>query len=573
MKMIYEEIDERKICFSRPGMVNRRMEYASSGALGALDVGFTICVFVQALCLKLDRRPNVMHAGEARDHGRMVTPSVAGTSGVDDPARGKRMVTDSVCLSLSQLDIILGWTNCQQIMLLLNSADKVVAVRDLCEISDQASGLVLVSAKRVRTLIRKRDQYSLSKCHKRYQSWKPRLIERFSLERKRISWEGEILDEDSRVGEKWQFWAVDTVVIDYTLLVIDYTLLVIDYTLLVNRRMEYASSGALGALDVGFTICVFVQALCLKLDRRPNVMHAGEARDHGGWLPQVLQGHRVLMIRRELDIILGWTNCQQIMLLLNSADKVVAVRDLCEISDQASGLVLVSAKRVRTLIRKRDQYSLSKCHKRYQSWKPRLIERFSLERKRISWEGEILDEDSRVGEKWQFWAVDTVVIDYTLLVIDYTLLVIDYTLLNFEEKRERRAFQEQGALGLILELEKREILRLEAVSVELEKLPRTKPNTHREPKFATLLEPKLATLLEPKFATLLEPKLAALLEPKFATLLEPKLATLLEPKSDPLPQARISQSQQPQNAISRPGEPTLAQARILQCSPGFHPPR
>ncbi|KAF1882575.1 hypothetical protein Lal_00002753 [Lupinus albus] len=43
-----------------------------------------------------------------------------------------------------------------------------------------------------------------------------------------------------------------------------------------------------------------------------------------------------------------------------------------------------------------------------------------------------------------------------------------------------RDFQEQGALGLILELEKREILRLEAVSVELEKLPRTKPNTHRE---------------------------------------------------------------------------------------------
>ncbi|KAF1869303.1 hypothetical protein Lal_00018395 [Lupinus albus] len=42
-----------------------------------------------------------------------------------------------------------------------------------------------------------------------------------------------------------------------------------------------------------------------------------------------------------------------------------------------------------------------------------------------------------------------------------------------------RAFQEQGALGLILELEKREILRLEAVSVELEKLPRTKPNPHR----------------------------------------------------------------------------------------------
>ncbi|KAF1888573.1 hypothetical protein Lal_00011347, partial [Lupinus albus] len=95
---------------------------------------------IKRYCPKLDRRPNVMHAGEARDHGRMVTPSGAGTSGVDDPARGKRMVTDSVCLSLSQ---------------------------DLSEISDQASGLVLVSAKRVRTLLRKRDQYSFSKCHKR----------------------------------------------------------------------------------------------------------------------------------------------------------------------------------------------------------------------------------------------------------------------------------------------------------------------------------------------------------------------------------------------------------------------
>ncbi|KAF1893915.1 hypothetical protein Lal_00002464 [Lupinus albus] len=62
---------------------------------------------------------------------------------------------------------------------------------------------------------------------------------------------------------------------------------------------------------------------------------------------------------------------------------------------------------------------------------------------------------------------NTSVIDYTLLVIDYIVLkasdmrifhvVIDYTMSgeNFEEKRERRAFQEQGALGLILELEKR----------------------------------------------------------------------------------------------------------------------
>ncbi|KAF1891530.1 hypothetical protein Lal_00012422 [Lupinus albus] len=50
-------------------------------------------------------------------------------------------------------------------------------------------------------------------------SWKPRLSERFSSERERITWEGEILGytggfsperELSRLGEKWKFWAVDT---------------------------------------------------------------------------------------------------------------------------------------------------------------------------------------------------------------------------------------------------------------------------------------------------------------------------------------------------------------------------
>ncbi|KAF1869459.1 hypothetical protein Lal_00022865 [Lupinus albus] len=100
----------------------------------------------------------------------------------------------------------------------------------------------------------------------------------------------------------------------------------------------------------------------------------------------------------------------------------------------------------------------------YQSWDPRLSERFSFGRERFTWEGEILGhtgefsperELSRLGEKWHFGAFDTGE--------------------NFKEKRERRAFQEQGALGLILELEKREILRLEVVSVEFEKLPRAEP--------------------------------------------------------------------------------------------------
>ncbi|KAF1883519.1 hypothetical protein Lal_00037320 [Lupinus albus] len=101
---------------------------------------------IKRYCPKLDRRPNVMHAGEAKDHGRMVTPSGAGTSGVDDPARGKHMVTESGCGK---------------------SADRVVAVGDLCKVSDQASGIGPMSAKKVRTLLRKRDRYSFSKCHNR----------------------------------------------------------------------------------------------------------------------------------------------------------------------------------------------------------------------------------------------------------------------------------------------------------------------------------------------------------------------------------------------------------------------
>ncbi|KAF1892980.1 hypothetical protein Lal_00008023 [Lupinus albus] len=39
-------------------------------------------------CPKINRRLNVIHDEEARDHDRKVTPSGAGTSGVDGPARG-----------------------------------------------------------------------------------------------------------------------------------------------------------------------------------------------------------------------------------------------------------------------------------------------------------------------------------------------------------------------------------------------------------------------------------------------------------------------------------------------------
>ncbi|KAF1888698.1 hypothetical protein Lal_00036739 [Lupinus albus] len=191
---------------------------------------------VQALCPKLDRRPNVMHAGEERDHGRMVTPSGAGTSGVDDPARGKRIVTDcklSHYFRLGRVDPNLFAGGGVDVYVLESgcgkSADRVVAVGDLCKISDHASGMGPMSAKRVRTPLRKRDRCLFSNCHERnvYYSvdmrddvpvgFNPgnglasRLSERFSPERERITWDGEILGytggfsperELSRLGEK-----------------------------------------------------------------------------------------------------------------------------------------------------------------------------------------------------------------------------------------------------------------------------------------------------------------------------------------------------------------------------------
>ncbi|KAF1885864.1 hypothetical protein Lal_00042738 [Lupinus albus] len=120
---------------------------------------------IKRFCPKLDRRLNVIHAEEARDHGRKGTPSRAWTSGVDDPARGKSH-GDSVDM---RIDVPVGF--------------------------NPGNGLA-------------------------YQSWKSRLSERFSPERERIPWEGQILGytggfsperELSRLGEKWQFGVVDTV--------------------------------------------------------------------------------------------------------------------------------------------------------------------------------------------------------------------------------------------------------------------------------------------------------------------------------------------------------------------------
>ncbi|KAF1864754.1 hypothetical protein Lal_00039926 [Lupinus albus] len=99
---------------------------------------------------------------------------------------------------------------------------------------------------------------------------------------------------------------------------------------------------------------------------------------------------------------------------------------------------------------------------------PRLSERFSPGRERLTWEGEILEytgrfsperELSRLGEKYHFGAVGT----------------------GLEKKKsERRELFKDKKLGYSSKsLRRGKILRLEAVSVELEKFPRTKSNTHR----------------------------------------------------------------------------------------------
>ncbi|KAF1867848.1 hypothetical protein Lal_00012744, partial [Lupinus albus] len=259
---------------------------------------------IKRYCPKLDRRPNVMHAGEARDHGRMVTPSGAGTSGVDDPARDCKL---SHYFRLGRVDPNLCVGGGVDVYVLESgcgkSADRVVAVGDLCKVSDQASGMGPMSAKKVRTLLRKRD------------------------------------------------------------------------------RLHYGSTcpgkgnGCFHCKEFGH-----IKRYCPKLDRRPNVMHAGEARDHGRMvtpsgagtsgvddpardckLSHYFRLGRVdpnLCVGGGVDVYVLESGCGK------SADRVVAVGDLCKVSDQASGMGPMSAKKVRTLLRKRDRYSFSKCHKR-----------------------------------------------------------------------------------------------------------------------------------------------------------------------------------------------------------------
>ncbi|KAF1885911.1 hypothetical protein Lal_00016946 [Lupinus albus] len=70
---------------------------------------------IKRFCPKLDRRPNVVPAEKTRDHSRRFTPSGAGTSGVDDPERGKSH-GDRVPLVDVDVDVsVYGWGKWQNL--------------------------------------------------------------------------------------------------------------------------------------------------------------------------------------------------------------------------------------------------------------------------------------------------------------------------------------------------------------------------------------------------------------------------------------------------------------------------
>ncbi|KAF1859073.1 hypothetical protein Lal_00000899 [Lupinus albus] len=167
---------------------------------------------IKRFCPKLDRRLNVIHAEEARDHGRKVTPSGAGTSGVDDSARCK--------LHGGSVDMR------NDVPARFNPGNGLVDIGNARYSGGvpQLSALNVVPAK---VFLFRELVYALSGrlsnlngLNDRYQSWKSRLSERFSPERERLTWEGEIMNytggfsperELSRLGEKWHFGDVETV--------------------------------------------------------------------------------------------------------------------------------------------------------------------------------------------------------------------------------------------------------------------------------------------------------------------------------------------------------------------------
>ncbi|KAF1893032.1 hypothetical protein Lal_00024152 [Lupinus albus] len=90
---------------------------------------------IKRFCPKLTRNVNVVKVGRPNTTGRLSTMSGMETSGVDSLIRGERMVTGILCLVLLIRERHTPFV------------DKAVMVGNLCEISDQASGVEPMTAK------------------------------------------------------------------------------------------------------------------------------------------------------------------------------------------------------------------------------------------------------------------------------------------------------------------------------------------------------------------------------------------------------------------------------------------
>ncbi|KAF1884405.1 hypothetical protein Lal_00035533 [Lupinus albus] len=223
----------------------------------------------------------------------------------------------------------------------------------------------------------------------------------------------------------------------------------------------------------------------------------------------------------------------------------------------------------------------------YQSSDPRLSERFSPERERITWEGEILDytgrfsperEFPRLGEKWQTGVVDTVFVFHLLPPPNSVLLLPPWKARSFV----LNSFGNASQLSL-----RRDYSPSSEPTLAQARILQYSPGFH-PPREGNSCADKLASSgitskrnstwkSLPSFISIAYNKnrsdpLAQARDSRSSENLTVPIG-YLSLKRGILAQARISQCQQPQLAISRPGEATLAQERIFQYSPGFHPLR
>ncbi|KAF1874141.1 hypothetical protein Lal_00041586 [Lupinus albus] len=90
----------------------------------------------------------------------------------------------------------------------------------MCFKEGYSTSVIISSPELAKEVLKTHDLLFSDRMIPQYQSWDPRLSERFSPGRERLTWEGEILGytgefslerELSRLGEKWHFGIVETV--------------------------------------------------------------------------------------------------------------------------------------------------------------------------------------------------------------------------------------------------------------------------------------------------------------------------------------------------------------------------